>query len=133
VKWSAGVSYYDWDISPDGGNIAYLDYVTGPRHVGLISINHNRTIPSSFEVATDNPLRTLMWDADGKGFYISTYDNNSGNMKLLHTLLNGRISTLLHEPSGNDGWAIPSPDAKHLAIQKFTHNSNVWLLNRTSR
>jgi len=131
VKWIPGVTYYDWDLSPDGMLIAYLDYVSGSHHIRIIPVE-NGINGKNIEVAAKNPLRTLMWDAEGSGFYISTYDGNSQNMQLNHVSLNREVTVMLRDPTGEDGWAIPSPDGNYLAFQKFNHKTHLWLMKRDS-
>jgi hypothetical protein len=35
---------------------------------------------------------------------------------------------MLEEKTMTMGWAIPSPDGKHLALWKASGSSNVWML-----
>ena len=47
---------------------------------------------------------------------------------LVNVALTGRVRLLLTEKEMTLGWAIPSPDGKHLAIWKAHGDSNVWML-----
>jgi hypothetical protein len=40
----------------------------------------------------------------------------------------GAAKPVLQETEMVLGWAIPSPDGRHLAIEKATVSSNAWLL-----
>jgi hypothetical protein len=47
---------------------------------------------------------------------------------LLNVDLEGRAQPVLQESEKTLGWAIPSPDGRHLAIWEANGNSNAWLL-----
>ena len=55
---------------------------------------------------------------------------SSSHPKLLFVTTDG-MSKVLWSPEQLDaGFALASPDGKHLAIQAASHQSNVWLVNQ---
>jgi hypothetical protein len=47
---------------------------------------------------------------------------------LLSVDLHGKARAVLEESEKDLGWAIPSPDGRHLAIWEASGSSNAWLL-----
>jgi len=72
-------------------------------------------------------IGSIDWAADGKSVWATGYDSAGGKM-LMNVSLTGRVRPLLAEKEMTLGWAIPSPDGKHLAIWKAHGDSNVWML-----
>jgi eukaryotic-like serine/threonine-protein kinase len=70
---------------------------------------------------------SLDWAADSKSVWAKGY-NSDGSKSLLNITLAGNVRTLLSEKAMTLGWAIPSPDGKHLALWKAHGDSNVWML-----
>jgi hypothetical protein len=68
----------------------------------------------------------LGWAPDGQGFYVSSA--SLGGTTLLHIDLNGHVSVMREHKGGLAGWAVPSPDGRHLAIVGSTVDSNVWMI-----
>jgi len=52
----------------------------------------------------------------------------AGVPTLLNVDLQGKARAVLEESEKDLGWAIPSPDGRHLAIWEASGSSNVWLL-----
>jgi len=135
VPWKPVFGLYDWDVSADGAHIAYIDAATGTDTISVITLGtqsdqKNPATITHLHVSGQQTLRTLHWDSAGKGFYVSTYDEDAAQLKLLHIAIDGSITLLRQQLNTFDGWAIPSPDGKHLAFQKYTLHSNIWLLQR---
>jgi hypothetical protein len=130
TRWTPVKSYSYWDLSPDGSQIGFIDSVNDPMGIGIIAINENPVKVFMLHVNDTNPLRTLRWDAQGKGFYVSSFDSAGDLLKLLHVELNGNVQLLRWQVGSNDGRAIPSPDGKRLAFQQNMLNSNIWMLQR---
>jgi Tol biopolymer transport system component len=117
---------WDWDVSPDGSRLALIG-VAG--HDGRIDIL-NFSDGTWHEISLERPLGLLFsisWAADGKGFFVTSWQNNSND--LLHVTLAGKIDPLIR-----NGYRqairklLPSPDGKYLAYQGDTTDSNVWML-----
>ena len=125
----ASINAYDfnWSLSPDGRTLAMA------RRQGIKQQPTIRILPLG-----DGPeklipvdgwagIGTLDWAADSKSLWVTTY-NSDWTKALVNVSLNGTIRPLLEEKSMMLGWAIPSPDGKHLAIWKAHGDSNVWML-----
>jgi hypothetical protein len=69
----------------------------------------------------------LDWAADGRTIWVSA-SSPAGIQTLLNVDLHGRARPVLPESERDLGWAIPSPDGRHLAIWEASGNSNAWLL-----
>jgi hypothetical protein len=70
-----------------------------------------------------NRFCDLTWTADGKGLFVSRVPT-SGTM-LLYVDLEGRAVVLWQR------WgvrAVPSPGGRHLAVQAYALDGNVWML-----
>ena len=70
---------------------------------------------------------SIDWAADSKSIW-ATGHNSDGGKTLVNVALTGRVRPLLTETKMALGWAIPSPDGKHLAIWKAQGDSNVCML-----
>jgi Tol biopolymer transport system component/DNA-binding winged helix-turn-helix (wHTH) protein len=69
----------------------------------------------------------LDWASDGKSIWVQAH--TAVKQALLNVDLSGRARAMLElEDSHYLGWAIQSPDGKHLAIWKGNGNANVWML-----
>jgi hypothetical protein len=60
--------------------------------------------------------------------YLVTASSPTGIQTLLHVDLRGEAKPVFQEPEKYLGWAIPSPDGRHVAIWESSSSSNVWLL-----
>lgn len=72
-------------------------------------------------------IGSIDWAADGKSIWALAFAAN-GPRRLLNVDTPGHVRTLLGVDRMKLGWAIPSPDGKHLAIWKARGSSNVWML-----
>jgi len=70
---------------------------------------------------------SIDWAADSKRIWATGYASGGGKT-LVNVALTGKVRSLLAEKEMTLGWAIPSPDGKHLAIWKAHGDSNVWML-----
>lgn len=113
-------------LSPDGSTLA-LDRSdcqngTSLKFVSLVGAPQ-RTVALKPSVR----LASLDWAADGRSFWavanVSTPDGT-----LLNIDLEGNVQTLLQVKQTKLGWAIPSPDGRHLALWEASGSSNVWML-----
>ena len=112
-----------WSLSPDGSRIAYG---TNEGRIRILSL-HDRT---SSEISI-NPawqrLQTTAWAADGKGFFATSWVQNSND--LIYITPTGAVTRLWH--GGRRQWLtnpLPSPDGKYLAFEAETWDSNVWTI-----
>ena len=72
-------------------------------------------------------IGSLDWAADSRSVWATGY-SNTGDKTLLNVSLTGKVRPMLEEKTMTLGWAIPSPDGRHLAIWKANGSSNVWML-----
>ena len=118
---------HNWTLSPDGSTIAMSKKhrVPGPADIRLFSVATGKdrilTLPSW------SGISSLDWAADGRSIWVSA-SSPSGMQTLLNVDLHGRAKPVLQESEKDLGWAIPSPDGRHLAIWEASGNSNAWLL-----
>lgn len=130
LKWVPAITAFYWDLSADASQIAYLDAAKGTNDIGVIDVQKQPVTSRNIHVPGYDPFATLYWDADDKGFYVSSYNSSGDLLKLLHVDLDGRVDVLRRQPGTLLSWAIPSPDGRHLMFQKFSRKSNIWLLQR---
>ncbi|HEU4654875.1 MAG TPA: hypothetical protein VFS47_12880, partial [Steroidobacteraceae bacterium] len=121
----AANSSRDWDLSPDGTQLAVVD--PAAKGIAVLDIQnvpvrrHVLPIPDAYPAAY-----TVSWDARSAGVYVVCIDEVEA--VLLHVGLNGDSNVMLHRPNDPVRWVIPAPDGKHLAMQSWTARTNVWML-----
>jgi Tol biopolymer transport system component/DNA-binding winged helix-turn-helix (wHTH) protein len=118
---------YNWTLSPDGKILA-----TGK---GKILQREPNITFTSVEDGSKRTVTAQAWAginsidfaADGRSVWASAF-TNTGKWALLSIDLQGRTRTMLEDAQMAIGWAIPSPDGKHLALWKASGTSNIWML-----
>jgi Tol biopolymer transport system component len=113
---------YHWDLSPDGTRIALLKHRGGSVHILSLSGAAQQEIVSK----KVNTLSSVVWTANGKGFFGSSYTARGADM--LHMDLQGNTRLLWEHPGGIDIYGVPSPDGKHLAMRGWNVEGNMWLM-----
>jgi Tol biopolymer transport system component/DNA-binding winged helix-turn-helix (wHTH) protein len=115
----------NWSLSPNGSQLAIILYRPdqGIIHLRSTSGNTNRDLLVKGRVG----LVTADWAADGRTFFVTSLDRER-KTALLRVKLDGSSYLLLKDDRGSIEWAIPSPDGKHLAINRFTGITNAWSL-----
>jgi len=115
------------NLTPDGEHIAYIV----PEERGI----QNRIRIVSFhgepshDIVVKEAVRLGNLDSFPTGGFLSL-ETASSHPKLLFMTTDG-MSKVLWSPEQLDaGFALASPDGKHLAIQAASHQSNVWLVNQ---
>ncbi len=119
---------YNWDLSPDGSQIAVLARVGGNR-IRLVPLrggNPRELIVKKWSGLDDGPD----WAPDGKGFYVSS--PRPSGATLLYIDLDGHATPLWEQKGSFGTWGVPSPDGRHLAILGDTVDSNVWMIENFS-
>jgi Tol biopolymer transport system component len=111
-----------WDLSPDGTRISYLR--TPQEPIEILSLRGDAT--QTIHVKGWDNLESLDWAADGKGFFVAA--GVHGGMVLLHVDLQGNAKVLQKNEGIAAAFARPSPDGRHLAIQAFGIEGNIWTL-----
>ena len=130
LRFGATSSSYEWAVSPDGTRIAVMNSLEGKVQVHILHLDGR---PEDEIVAKNlTPGDAFDWAADGKGFFV---DNSTAHGTALTYLdLHGNTHQIweqqgLINPSGGlSTWGIASRDGRHIAINGWTQNSNVWLL-----
>jgi len=113
---------FHWDLSPDGTRIAFTKTPQAP--IEILSLQGAAT--QSFYVQGWDNLDSLDWTADGDGFFIA--DGVHGGMALLHVDLHGYAHLLQKSQGTATAFARPSPDGRHLAIEDYRIEGNIWTL-----
>ena len=116
---------FGWSLSPNGSLLAIILYRPdqGIIHLRSTSDNTNRDLVVKGRVG----LATADWAADGKSFFATSMDSER-KTALFNVKLDGSSYLLLKDDKDCIEWAIPSPDGKLLAINKYTGITNVWSL-----
>jgi serine/threonine protein kinase len=110
-----------FDISPDGSMIAVSGGTKGAIHLVSLIGKPERVIPMTFR-----NFREAHWAADGNGLFIA--DNLKDGTVLYYVDLSGNAHVLWDSHSSGSIWARASPDGRHLAVESYTDNNNVWLM-----
>jgi serine/threonine protein kinase len=113
---------YHWDLSPDGTRIALLKHREG--RVQILSLNGEPL--REITAKGWNTLSSVVWTADGKGLFVSSYSQRGAD--ILHMDLKGNVRFLWEHPGGIEIYGVPSPDGRHLAMRGWSVESNVWLM-----
>lgn len=119
---------FNWSLSPDGKMLATArrQGIQERPAIRIVPLNdgEEKTIP----VPGWAGIGSIDWAADSKSIWATAYNSGGNGKALLNVSLNGKGRPLLTEKEMTLGWAIPSPDGKHLAIWKAHGDSNVWML-----
>jgi serine/threonine protein kinase len=113
---------YHWDLSPDGTRIALIKHREG--RVQILSLNGSS--PQMVTPKGWDTLSSVNWSADGKGLFVSSYQQRGP--VLLHMDLQGNAQILWEHPGGIELYGVPSPDGRHLAMRGWNVESNLWMM-----
>ena len=117
------------DVLPSGEGIALVVPDAKPRNRIRIVPFDGRT-PSEITVRDASALANLDWLPDGSGLLTTNLTATHTDLMLVRP--NGR-STVLSSGDARGGiWAIPSRDAKRLALFMQTRQSDAFLLDLLS-
>jgi Tol biopolymer transport system component len=125
TKWTPGW-LGNWDISPDGTRVALPDLDSHDARIRVVNLAPVPNEPAEREVVLPipNELRGLVWAAGGNGWFVSV--KTMTGYRMLYVYLDGHFL-----PLGDiQGWAVPSPDGRHIAVWDHTIATNVWLVER---
>jgi eukaryotic-like serine/threonine-protein kinase len=113
---------YHWDLSPEGTRIAVLKH--RDTRVQILSLNGGA--PQEIASKERKTLSSVVWSADGKGLFVSSYGARGADM--LHMDLQGNTRLLWEHPGGIEIYGVPSPDGRHLAMRGWNVEGNMWLM-----
>jgi Tol biopolymer transport system component len=119
---------FNWSLSPDGTMLA-LSHKEGLKDQSFVIL---QSLQEGTRKTINVPgdwlgIGSIDWAADSKSLWALAYAN-TGPRRLLNVDIAGHVRQVLDESKLKLGWAIPSPDGKHLALWKASGNSNVWTL-----
>jgi len=119
---------YNWTLSPDGSTLALAKYqrLPGPAEIRLFGIASGTE--RALTLKDWSAISSLDWTADGRSIWV-TASSPTGIQTLLHVDLRGEAKPVFQEPEKYLGWAIPSPNGRHVAIWEASSSSNAWLLD----
>ncbi|HXZ78817.1 MAG TPA: winged helix-turn-helix domain-containing protein [Terriglobales bacterium] len=111
-----------WGLSPDGSQIAFVEFNGKEDRIRLFSppTNEWRDVP----VNGWSGFKSLDWSPDGKTMIVAA-SKSRDTSALLEIDTEGNARELLE---GQIEWAIPSPDGRYLAVNELVGTNNVWLL-----
>jgi Tol biopolymer transport system component len=118
---------YNWTLSPDGKILAAAKGKVVQRAPQITFISLEDGSRHTVTAQAWAGINSIDFSADGRSVWASSH-TNTGKWALLNIDLQGRTRTALEDAQMTIGWAIPSPDGKHLAFWKARGTSNVWML-----
>jgi Tol biopolymer transport system component len=113
---------YHWDLSLDGTRIALLKH--RDERVQILSLNGRA--PRDITSKERKTLSSVVWTADGKGLFVSSYTARGADM--LRMDLQGNTRLLWEHPGGIEIYGVPSPDGRHLAMRGWNVEGNMWMM-----
>ena len=119
-------SEWDYDLSPDGSCLAFVDSHKYRGRVELQNLSDGKSHELSLEPEWEY-LQSIGWAVDGKSFFATVLRPESWNLVYITPV--GKVKPLIR--NGHRQWMyrpLPSPDGKYLAFQAQTIDSNVWML-----
>lgn len=125
ARFDLDPSEENWDtsLSPDGTRIAATRTPSGPIYILSLRGGADQEI----RVKGWTNLLSVNWAAGGKGLYVSS--GTRGARVLLHVDLLGNAHALWKNVGATgETLAYPSPDGRHLAMQGWTSNTNIWMM-----
>ncbi len=116
----------DWDVSPDGTQVAIPNHDSPEARIRVVALGAtepNRMRERELVVPGLANLNGLVWAADGRGWFVSV--NTTVGNRMLYVYLDGRYRSL----GDITGWAVPSPDGRHVAFVNRIVATNAWLID----
>jgi eukaryotic-like serine/threonine-protein kinase len=122
TKATTDTDSYEWKLSPDGTRVAILKNREGRINI----LWWNGRAPQEITVKGWNTLTDANWAADGKSLFVSSFRDRGA--VLLSVDLQGNARLLWENKGGIETYAVPSPDGRHLAMQGFAEDGNMWMM-----
>ena len=114
---------YNWSLSPDGQTIALAQWRS--PEIQLLSTKSGKS--RTLKLQSDRGVSTLDWASDSQSMWASS-STFTGTQALLNIDLRGRVRQVFQDPDRDVGWAIPSPDGRHIAFWEAGGSSNAWVV-----
>jgi Tol biopolymer transport system component/DNA-binding winged helix-turn-helix (wHTH) protein len=118
---------FNWSLSPDGQMLAMTGKSEDQKEPAIRLFLLQDETERAIAVPGWAGISSVDWAIDSKSIWMTGY-TSSGTKTLVNVSVTGRIRPMLEEKKMTMGWAIPSPDGKHLALWKASGSSNVWML-----
>ena len=117
---------YNWMLSPDGSEVAFLNGPASPLRVQLISVRgrESRTIEVKGKYLGSS---SIGWALDSRSFFVGIEGTDSATLMKVNQ--NGNAQPIWHQPQRGVIWGTPSPDGRHFAMNSSASNKNVWLID----
>ena len=113
----------DWDVSPDGTQVAIPDHDSEEPRIRVIALEPRRNEAREHEVVVPGQLdiHGLVWAANGLGWFVSV--RTTFDYRMIYVYPDGHFY-----PLGDiQGWAVPSPNGQRVAFWNHTVATNAWL------
>src|SRR5579862_7821380 len=117
---------FNWSLSPDGTMLAISKAKTEePGRIRLVDVKNGAE--RWIEIQGGSGIASLDWAADSKSLWVVAESEHNA---LLNVDLNGHAREVWRPKKISVGWAIPSPDGRHLALRVNSGSANAWMLER---
>ena len=117
----------NWSLSADGSTLALAKKHRGATQAIIRILRVDGTGERTLNLDDWFAISYMDWAADGKSLWVNA-SSAAGTPTLLNVKLEGKVIPSLEETEMQLGWAVPSPDGRHVALWKSEQSSNVWLL-----
>jgi len=121
-------SSLDWEISPDGRQLAIFLYDVGRIYIRSLLDQSTREFQvKDYSVKDYGAIGSLSWTPDSKGFLVASGQGRDITV-ILHVDLHGNATPLWKKRGDVEMTALPSPDGRHLAILQVNQSGNLWMM-----
>jgi len=121
TRFDVDIGMIAGELSPEGTRYAAIASTGGL--INIFSLRGEGTQVIKLK-NWSNPLQTLYWAADGKGFFVIS--SVGSDASLLYVDLRGNARKLRDHVALGDSPA--SPDGRHLAFMSQTTDGNIWTM-----
>lgn len=112
----------DWAIAQDGSRVAIPNHDFRSARIRLVPLQTG-IVERELDLPGLNDLSGVHWSTDPQYLFVSGLDQ-AGKQLLYVNVVNGQFTSL-----GNiQGWAVPSPDGRRVAVLNSIIATNAWLL-----
>jgi Tol biopolymer transport system component/DNA-binding winged helix-turn-helix (wHTH) protein len=118
---------YNWTLSSDGSTLALSKKHRTQEQAAIRLLPVAGGTESTITLQPWFGIAYIDWAADDRSLWVRA-SSPAGTQTLLNVDLHGKVKPVLQESEMDLGWAIPSPDGRHVAIWEASDSSNAWLL-----